>query len=81
MEVNGYTLRVNEDRNVIFHFSVYIQLFLSMVIGCKIDFYMLFELKCVLAVYVHNHPIMIKIHPVFFCLFFLINFFDYLDKS
>ncbi len=30
---------------------------------------MLFELKCVLAVCAHNHPIMIKIHPVFF--FFL----------
>ncbi len=29
-------------------------------------FYMLFEHKCVLAVCVHNHPIMIKIHPVFF---------------
>ncbi len=28
-------------------------------------FYKLFELKCVLAVCVHN-PIMIKIHPVFF---------------
>ncbi len=32
-------------------------------------FYKLFELKCVLAVYVHSHPIMIKIHPsVFFYL-------------
>ncbi len=40
------------------------------VIGCKIHFYMLFEHKCVLAVCVHNHPIMIKIHPVFFGLFF-----------
>ncbi len=29
-------------------------------------FYKLFELKCVLAVCVHNHPIIIKIHPVFF---------------
>jgi len=29
-------------------------------------FYKLFELKCVLAVCVHNHLIMIKIHPVFF---------------
>ncbi len=29
---------------------------------------MLFELKCVLAVYVHNHPIMIKIHPVVYFL-------------
>ncbi len=28
-------------------------------------FYKLFELKCVLAVCVHNHPIMIIIHPVF----------------
>ncbi len=27
---------------------------------------MLFEHKCVLAVCVHNHPIMIKIHPVLF---------------
>ncbi len=26
------------------------------VIKCKIHFYMLFELKCVLAVCVHNHP-------------------------
>ncbi len=31
-------------------------------------FYKLFELKCVLAVCVHKHPIMIKIHPVFFFL-------------
>ncbi len=38
------------------------------VIGCKINFYKLFELKCLLAVCVHNHPIMIKIHPVFFFL-------------
>ncbi len=28
----------------------------------------LFELKCVLAACVHNHPIMIKIYPVFFFL-------------
>ncbi len=35
------------------------------VIGCDMHFYKLFELKCVLAVCVHNHPIMIKI-PVFF---------------
>ncbi len=36
------------------------------VIGCKIHFYMLFELKCVLAVCVHNHPTMIiNIHQVF----------------
>lgn len=32
------------------------------VIGCCIYFYKLFELKCVLAVFVSNHPIMIKIH-------------------
>lgn len=32
------------------------------VIGCYIYFYKLFELKCVLAVCVSNHPIMIKIH-------------------
>ncbi len=38
------------------------------VIGCKIHFYMLFEQKCVLALCVHNHPIMIKIHLVF-CFF------------
>ncbi len=36
------------------------------VIGCKIHFYMLFELKGVFAMCVHNHPIMIKFHPVFF---------------
>ncbi len=30
----------------------------------------LFEHKCVLEVCVHIHPIMIKIHPVFFYLFF-----------
>ncbi len=36
------------------------------VIGCDMHFYKQFELKCVLAVCVHNHPIMIKIHPVFF---------------
>ncbi len=29
-------------------------------------FYKLFELKSVLAVCVHNHPIMIRIHPVFY---------------
>ncbi len=38
-------------------------------------FYKLFELKCVLAVCVHNHSIMIKIHPV--CVFF----FFFLVKS
>ncbi len=38
------------------------------VIRSKIHFYM-FEHKCVLAVFVHIHPKMIKIHPVFF--FFL----------
>ncbi len=31
-------------------------------------FYKVFELKCVFAVCVHNHPIMVKIHPVFICL-------------
>ncbi len=36
------------------------------VIGCKIHFYMLYEHKCVLAVFVHIHPLMIKIHPVLF---------------
>ncbi len=35
-------------------------------IRCKINFNMVFEHKCVLAVCVHNHPIMIKIHPVLF---------------
>ncbi len=37
-------------------------------IGCDIHFYKLFELKCVLAVCVHNHHIMKKIHRVFFFL-------------
>ncbi len=32
----------------------------------KFTFFMVFELKCVLAVCVHNHHIMIKIHPCFF---------------
>ncbi len=41
-------------------------LLLKGVIRCEMHFYMLFEHKCVLAVCVHNHPIMIKIHPVFF---------------
>ncbi len=52
------------------------------VIGCKTQFYLLFEHKCVLAVCVHNHPIMIKIHPVFFC-FFLIykNHYPFLKSS
>ncbi len=36
-------------------------------------FYKLFELKCVLEVCVLNHPIMIKIHPVFF-FFYLLKF-------
>ncbi len=36
------------------------------VIGCNMHFYKLFELKCVLAVCVHNHLIMKKFHPVFF---------------
>ncbi len=44
------------------------------VIGLKIHFYMLFEHKCLLAVCVHNHPIMIKIHPVVFFLIFINNF-------
>ncbi len=35
-------------------------------LSCKIHFYMLFGHKCVLAVCVHNHPIMIKIHPLIF---------------
>ncbi len=30
------------------------------------DFYMLSEHKCVLAVCEHNRPIVIKIHPVLF---------------
>ncbi len=41
------------------------------VIGCKIHVYM-FEQKCVLALCVHNHPIMIKIHLVF-CFLIQIN--------
>ncbi len=41
------------------------------VIGCDMHFYKLFKLKCVLAECVHNHPIMMKIHPVFF--FYLIK--------
>ncbi len=32
-------------------------------IRCKIHFYMVFEHKCVLAVCVHNHTIMIKNPP------------------
>ncbi len=35
-------------------------------IRCKIHFYMVFKHKCVMAVCVHNHLIMIKIHPVLF---------------
>ncbi len=35
-------------------------------LSCKIHFYMLFGHKCVLAVCVHNYPIMIKIHPLIF---------------
>ncbi len=42
-------------------------------------FYMLFELKCVLAVCVHNHLIIIKIHKVFF--FFKLNHFPFLISS
>ncbi len=38
--------------------------------------YKLFEQKCVLEVCVHIHPIMIKIHPVFFLIYFLLNFFQ-----
>ncbi len=34
------------------------------VIGCNMHFYKLFELKCGLAVCVHNHPIMIFINLV-----------------
>ncbi len=37
-------------------------------IGCKIDFYMVFAYKCVLAVCEHKHPTMIKIHSHFFIL-------------
>ncbi len=50
------------------------------VIGCYMHFYKLFELKCVLAVCVHNHPIMIKIHPVFFFVISL-NVFPFLKSS
>ncbi len=39
------------------------------VIGCYIHFYKLFELKCVLAVCVHNHPIMIKSTQCFFLIY------------
>ncbi len=49
------------------------------VIGCDLHFYKLFELKYVLAVCVHNHPIMIKIHPVFF--FISLNHFPFLKSS
>ncbi len=38
---------------------IYTVLFLKGVIGCDMHFYKLFELKYVLAVCVHNHPIMI----------------------
>ncbi len=33
------------------------------VIGYDMHFYKLFEHKCVLAVCIHNQPIMIQIHP------------------
>ncbi len=39
--------------------------FIQGVTGCYMHFYKSFELKCVLTVCVHNHPIMIQIHPVF----------------
>ncbi len=32
--------------------------------GCDMHFYKLFKQESVFAVCVHNHPIMIKIHPV-----------------
>ncbi len=40
-------------------------------------FYKLFKLNCVLAVYVHNRPVMIKFHTIFF----LLNQFPFLKSS
>ncbi len=49
------------------------------VMGCKIHFYMLFELKCVLSVCVRNYPIMIKIQQ---CIFLIImNHYTFLKSS
>ncbi len=39
-------------------------------IRCKIPFYMVLEHKCVLAVCVHNHPIVIKNPPSAFLFYF-----------
>ncbi len=36
------------------------------IIGCDMHFYMFWTVMCVLAVCVHNHPIMIQIHQVLF---------------
>lgn len=35
--------------------------------------YMLFEHKCLLEVCAHIHPIMLKIHPMFFFVFFFFH--------
>jgi len=47
-----------------------IRLYIKGHLLCKIHFYMMFEHKCVLAVCEQNHPRMIKIHSVFFLVFF-----------
>jgi len=49
----------------------------KVVIRCHMHFYKLFKLNCVLAVCVHNHPVMIKFHTVFF----LLNKFPFLKSS
>ncbi len=68
-----YCTALNLAKTWLKHFGTAIELRVHLlyhkgVIGCKIHFYKLFEHKCVLEVCVHIHPIMIKIHPVFFFL-------------
>ncbi len=60
-----------QNLNIIYGLKLYfcVNNLFKGVIGCDMHFYKLFELKCVLTVCVHNHPIMIKIHTVFYFYF------------
>ncbi len=63
------SLKASSKNSAIFHFwdSLLLFIFLQFkgVIGCKINFTSCLNIN-VLEVCVHIHPIMIKIHPVFF---------------
>ncbi len=47
-------------------YKLNLNLYYKGVIGCDMHFYKLFELKCVFGSVCTHHPIVIKIHLVFF---------------